>query len=131
MSRRIRYETTSHTNTSANQNGDLHIEDVLSRSTVRSIDSHDRKRTSDGGRIKLNEVSARSPESSRVFLVPFSAFHCGLSKGSHNGRPSTNALAKGLGPITDLTDVDRNVWVFWSRRDSKLCKPFEPLHRYG
>jgi len=94
-----------HTDTSADQNSNLHIEDILSRSTVRTIDSHNGKRTGNAGRIKLDEISARSLERS-VLLIPFSAFHCGLCKSSHNRRPSTNALAKGLGPITDLTNVD-------------------------
>src|SRR6266850_3809386 len=105
MSRRIRYEMAFHTDTSADQDSNLYIKDILGWSTIRTIDSHDGKRTGNVGRIKLNEVSARSFERS-VLLIPFSTFHCGLCKSSHNRRPSTNALAKCLGPIADLTDVD-------------------------
>jgi hypothetical protein len=105
MRERTRHEMRYRTNTSTNQNGDLHIENIFSRSTIGTINSHDWEGTGSASRIKLNELSARSHERS-IFLIPFSTFHCGLRESGHNSRPSTDTLAKGLGPITDLTDVD-------------------------
>jgi hypothetical protein len=108
-----------HTNASADQNSDLHIENVLSRSAVRTVDSHDRKRAVDTARIELNEISAGTPQRA-VFLIPFPTFHGGLCKCSHNRWSGSHTLAKSLGPIADLTDVDGNVRILWGRCDGKL-----------
>src|SRR5712671_365944 len=116
------------TDTSANKDSNLHIENILSWSAVRTINPHDGKRSGDAGRVKLDEISTRSSEID-VFLILFSATHCGLCKSSNNGWPSADTLPEGLSPIADLTDVDRNIWVFWGRSDSEL-DIYEPLHHH-
>jgi hypothetical protein len=107
------------TNTSANQNGDLHIKNVLSWSAVGTVDSHDRKIAAHAVRVKLNEISTGSPERF-VFLILFPTLHGGLCKCSHNGWTGSHTLAKSLCPIADLTDVNRNVGILWGRCDGEL-----------
>lgn len=83
------------------QDGDLIVEDVLSRSSVGPVDADRRHRLVllqgdfvDPGRVK------------RVKLF-------GLS------RPATQSVTKCSGPVAHLADMDANIWVLRARGNSK------------
>lgn len=104
------------TNTGANQDSDFDVEDVLSRSTIRTINSDDGQRTSRAARIELYEITT----SAIHVLVLLITLHSGLCQCRHYGRTSANSFTKTLGPITDLTDVNGHIRVFRCRCDGKL-----------
>lgn len=89
------------TDTSSDQNSDFVFENILSRSTIGSVDFQSRHLLPI---LKSNLVHAHGIHT----LVQF-----GLS-GS-----STNSITEGSGEVTDLANVDRNIRVVWARGDGK------------
>lgn len=65
-------------------------------------------------RIKLHEITTAGLGS--ILLL---AFHGRLSECGNNGRASTDTLSEALGPVTNLTDMNRNIWVLRCRGYSK------------
>ena len=107
-------ERVSLTNTSTNENGNLDVEDILSRSTVRSINTNSRQVTASV--VDLNEVTTSTVDAV-ILLVTLQGR---LGHGGDNLGARANTLSQCIGPITDLTDVDRDVGVLGGRGDSEL-----------
>ena len=110
------------TNTSANENSDLAVENILSRRTVRAVDAHAGEGTASG--INLNEVTTGTVDT----VILLGSLHRGLGHRGDNLGASTDTLSQCIGPVTDLTDVDRDVGVLRRRGDGKLSKGGQKSH---
>ena len=102
------------TDTSANEDSNFAVEHVLSRSTVGAVNAHVGKGAASS--INLNEVTTGAVDAVILLL----AVHGGLGHRSDNLRASTDELSQSIGPVTDLTDMDRDVRVLRRRGDGEL-----------
>ena len=98
------------TNTSTDENSNFHLEDVLGRCTVGTINADDGESSLRVRGVKLYEVST----SENRFLL-LSTLHGRLGQRRDDGRARANTFTKFLGPITSLTDVNRDVRIFRRR----------------
>lgn len=120
----------SDTDTGTNEYCDLGVENVLRRRTVGTIDADHRHRAVRRGRVELDEVTTGgccrrecllgSLEIGVLLVILDFALHGSPGKRSDNGRAGANTLAEGLCPVTDLTNVHRDVRVLGRRRDGEL-----------
>ena len=102
------------TDTGTDKDGNFDVEYILCGSTVGTIDANSRQSAACG--INLNEV-ATSTVDALVLLITLQG---SLRHRSNNLRASTNALSQCISPVSDLTDVDRDVRVLRRRGDSEL-----------
>lgn len=102
----------SDTNSCTDQDSDLGVEDVFSGSTVGTVDAYTGKRA---GPVNLNEISTRQS----VALLFLRALHGFLSHTGNNGWADAKAITESLREVSHLTDVDRNIRVFWGGGDGK------------
>ena len=119
----------SDTDTGSDKNGDLDIENVLSRCTVGTINAdhgHGAVRCSG---VELHEVATGGCgrlegrlvlDVAELLIILDLTLHRSLGKRSDDGWAGANTLAEGLRPVTDLTNVHRDVRVLGRRRDGKL-----------
>jgi len=103
------------TNTCTNEDSNFNLENVFSGSTVRAIDPDNRQGTGRACGIKLNEVATGSS----VRVVLFVALHGSLSESRDNRRTSADAISESLSPVSNLTDMDRNIRIIGSGSDSE------------
>ena len=104
------------TDTGADKDSDFDVEDILSRRTIGTIDTDSRERAGGATGVKFDEVATGTIEAGVLLL----ALHGVLGHGSDDGRASTDAFTEPTGPVTDLTDVHRDVGVLRSGSDSEL-----------
>jgi hypothetical protein len=113
---KIEYVKSGPTNASTDQDRNLTAKNVLRRCSVRAINAYGGQGASSATDIKFYKVTTSS-DNTRIFL---GALHCRLGHGSNNGRANAETITECARPITDLTDMDRNIWIFGSRCDCKL-----------
>ena len=111
-----RHKSLLHTDTSSDQHSNLDIEDILGGCTIWSIDTDSGQRTRARSRIKFDEIATSSIDGF-VLLLTLHGSGCKLSNDSGT---CTETFTKTIGPITNLTDVDGDIWILWSRSDSEL-----------
>lgn len=105
------------TDTSTNEDCNFRVEDIFSWSTIGTIDTDNRKRTSSRIRIEFNEFTT-ARERTTLFVL-FISLHSCLSDASDNRARGSNTFAEGTSEVTNLTNMDRDIWVLRSRGDSE------------
>jgi hypothetical protein len=114
------------TNTGTDEDGDFGFEDVFGGSTVGTINANDGERASVGVGVELNKVTTTFLYQVRLVIL-LKGLHGSRRKGLHDCRSGTDTLAKRLGEVTDLTDVNRHVGVFRGRSDRKLSNSISQI----
>ena len=104
------------TNTGTNKDGDFTVEHVFSGSTIWSIDADDREWARSTAGVNLDEVTAGSIHR----LVLLGSLHCSLGQRGNNRRACANTFTEAPSPVTNLTDMDRDIRVFRGRCNCKL-----------
>ena len=116
----------SDTDTGTDEDGDFGFEDVFRGSTVRTINANNGERASAGVGVELNKVTTAFLY--RVCLVILlKGLHGCLRNGLHDSGSSTDALAKSLGPVTNLADMNRHIRVFGGRGDRELSNSISQM----
>jgi len=103
----------SDTNTGSDQNGNLDVENILSRGTERTVDA-DLGKTESAAGIKFHKVSTR-----RCILAFLGAFHGSRGHGSDHRWADAKTVAKSTCPVTDLSNVDGDIGIFGGRGDGE------------
>jgi len=106
----------SDTDTGTDEDGDFGFEDVFSWSTVWTINTNNGERARVGIGVELNKVTTTFLDQVRLVIL-LKGLHGSCRNGLDNGRSGTDTLAESLGPVTDLTDMNRHVGVFGGRSD--------------
>jgi len=103
------------TDTSSDKNRNLAIEDILGRCTIRTINTNYGQGAVRCCGVKLNEVTTNANK--RILILLLGALHRSLRQSCDHRRARTQALSKTMSPVTDLTNMDRHVWILWSGSD--------------
>lgn len=106
----------SHTNTSTDENSDLGVEDILSGSTIGTINANDGQGAGVGVGIKFDEITTAE---GGLGIVLLRGLEGGSSEGLNDRGTSADTFTKTLSPVTNLTDVDGNIGIFRGRGDGE------------
>lgn len=101
----------SYTNTSTDEDSDFRVEHILGGSTIGTINADDGQGAGVGIGIKLDEVTT-AESGLGIFLL--SGLEGSGGESLDDGGTSANTFTEALGPVTDLTDVNRDIGILRS-----------------